>query len=114
MEYAYFVAIATMCVVLAMLALVRYVVQKIRPRSFRLTVALARLFSFSVEMESRSQDAKEVMPGPSGTSGNALRSHPPELCGDTGTKLPYGHEATPSVSVGDEMLTSVMTVTGGA
>jgi hypothetical protein len=51
MEYTYFVVIATICVVLAMLALVRYVVQKITPRSFRLTAALARVFSFSVEIE---------------------------------------------------------------
>ncbi len=39
------------------LALVAYVVRKIGPCSFRFHVALARIISFKVEMESWGQDA---------------------------------------------------------
>lgn len=56
----YFVVIAAICVILSLLALVAYVVRKISPSSFRLRFALARVFSFSVEMESRAGDAKDV------------------------------------------------------
>ena len=62
MRATYFVAIAVMCVLPSLLALVAYVVRKINPCWFRLSVALARVFSFSVEMESRTRNAREVAP----------------------------------------------------
>jgi hypothetical protein len=52
----YFAAIVAVCVVPSLFALVAYVVSKISPHSFRLSVALARVFSFSVERESRVRD----------------------------------------------------------
>jgi hypothetical protein len=58
MGATYFVAIVAICVVPSLLALVAYVVRRIGPCSFRLSVALTRIFSFSVEMESRGRDAK--------------------------------------------------------
>ena len=47
-----------------MVTSVRHVVQKIGPCSFRLSVAIARILSFNVEMDSHGQDASEIMPDP--------------------------------------------------
>jgi hypothetical protein len=60
----YFVAIAATSVLLSLLALVAYAVNKISPCSFLLSVALTRVFSFSVEMRSRAQHAEEVTVAP--------------------------------------------------
>jgi hypothetical protein len=62
MEYAYFVAIGTVCVVTALLVLVRQIVQKVRPCSFRLSVGIARILFFKVEMDSHRHDVREVVP----------------------------------------------------
>ena len=62
MRTTYFVLIAAICALLPLLALVAYVVRETNPRSFRLSVAFARAFSFSVELESRVRDAPEVTP----------------------------------------------------
>lgn len=49
------------CAVLSLLALIFYAIHRIGPCSFRLSIAFTRLFSFSVEMESHSQDAEAGM-----------------------------------------------------
>ena len=78
MRATYFVMIAAVCALVAMMALVAYTVGKVSPRSFRLSVALARLFSFSVEMESRARDINEGAPRAAG-KGRACDDHPPSL-----------------------------------
>ena len=63
MRATYFLTIAAICLALLLLALVAYVVRKIGPSSFRLRVALARIISFSVEMESRGRGERNATYG---------------------------------------------------
>jgi hypothetical protein len=56
----HFILIVAVCVVLATLGLVLYVARKINPSSFRLSIALVRMFSFSVEMGSRGSSHDHV------------------------------------------------------
>jgi hypothetical protein len=60
---AYFLTTAAICLALLLLALVAYVVRKTGPSSFRLHLALARIISFSVEIESRGRGEKGIMDG---------------------------------------------------
>jgi hypothetical protein len=91
----YFILIVAVCVVLVTLALVFYVVRKISPSWFRLSVALTRTFSFSVEMDSRAQKAIGV-PDPSLEGGGAVAAGPRRRGGrnagpgrDAGERGPY-------------------------
>jgi hypothetical protein len=54
-----FVSVAT-CAVLLLLALVFFVARRVNPCSFRLSVALVRVFSFTVEMDASSRRSREV------------------------------------------------------
>jgi hypothetical protein len=60
----YFFALVAICVVLSLIALVGYVVGNIRPSWFRLSVVLARIISFNVEMGSRGRDSGNVTDEP--------------------------------------------------
>jgi hypothetical protein len=73
MQATYFLAFAAICLILLMLALVAYVVRKIGPSSFRLRVALARIISFSVEMESRGRGERLA-------TGDSESRHGPDDC----------------------------------
>jgi len=57
-----FASVAT-CVVLLLLSLVFYAVRRIRPSWFRLSVAVTRMFSFTVEMDGRGVGSREGTDG---------------------------------------------------